>query len=481
MATIQDVIAQMEVSREAAQHKQRRASAEITLIIDTATREGRANLTSEEDERVTELFAQRDLAKADEDGINHKLARAQRVVDEEAQAAQRASSGHTAGALPASTRVTNVPQMQVTEKRTYTKESDPQGTGFLRDLVRGTISQDPAANARLSAHMHEERVERQNYAPMMQRAAGDTNTGNWAGLTVPQYLTDMYAPATAALRPFADICNKHPLPADGMSVNISRVTTPSAVSIQATELTAGGEQSLDDTLLTIPVQTALGDQTISRQAIDRGSGIEDVVMQDLFARYATALDNQLLNQSVTGLSASATSVSYADGTPTAAELYPKILAAASGVEGALLAQGIPSHAVMHSRRWYWLSSQLTATWPLINTMGAAFPFSGGVNDPNADYNSGIRGRLPSGLGVVVDNNITTTAGGGTEDELYVVPSRECHLWEDANAPLFIRAEQTKAAALGVLVVVYGYFAYTFGRYANGMQKVSGTGNVTPAF
>ena len=31
---------------------------------------------------------------------------------------------------------------------------------------------------------------------MSTRAAGDSTTTNWAGLTVPQYLTDMYAPAT---------------------------------------------------------------------------------------------------------------------------------------------------------------------------------------------------------------------------------------------------------------------------------------------
>jgi hypothetical protein len=62
-----------------------------------------------------------------------------------------------------------------------------------------------------------------------------------------------------------------------------------------------------------------------------------------------------------------------------------------------------------------------------------------------------------------------------------VPASECHLWEDPAAPLFIRAEQAKAASLGVLLVAYSYFAYTFGRYANGVQKVGGTGMVTPSF
>jgi hypothetical protein len=35
--------------------------------------------------------------------------------------------------------------------------------------------------------------------------------------------------------------------------------------------------------------------------------------------------------------------------------------------------------------------------------------------------------------------------------------------------------------LGVVLVVYGYIAYTFGRYPSAMQKIAGTGLVTPAF
>ena len=45
--------------------------------------------------------------------------------------------------------------------------------------------------------------------PTSKRAAG---TGAFAGLTVPQYLTEMYAPAVAARRPFADVMTKLPLP-----------------------------------------------------------------------------------------------------------------------------------------------------------------------------------------------------------------------------------------------------------------------------
>jgi hypothetical protein len=325
--------------------------------------------------------------------------------------------------------------------------------------------------------MAEERVERAEY---LQRAAGDTTTTNWAGLTVPQYLTDMVAPAVANLRPFADECtNKHQLPADGLSVNISQVTTASSAALQASELSTISGTTLDDTLLTIPVQTAAGFQNVSRQAIDRGTGIEETVLQDLYSRYYTALDNTLINQATTGLSALAVAHPYVDASPTGPKAYPFIMGAAAGVEASLLAMGQPTHVVMHSRRWYWLAKEMTSTWPMINSLNLPVQ-AAGQSSPTSTYGSGVRGVLPNGLLVVVDNNVGTTKGAGTEDEIYVVPQRECHLWEDgAGAPTFIRAEQPNAASLGVLLVIYGYFAYTLQRYANATQKVSGTGLIAP--
>ena len=68
----------------------------------------------------------------------------------------------------------------------------------------------------------------------------------------------------------------------------------------------------------------------------------------------------------------------------------------------------------------------------------------------------------------------------TEDEIYFVSQRESHLWEDPNAPVLIRAEQTSAKSLGVDLVVYAYFAYLFTRVTHA-QKVNGTGLVTPTF
>ncbi|MFB7473987.1 phage major capsid protein [Kitasatospora sp. NPDC056184] len=472
MPVIDDLIAGIEVELEAAQKRGTKAVKEVELILAKAGQEGRSNLTPEEDERVTQCFAARDQAKADAAGIEVKLANARKVkADEQERAEAQRNVQPTQTRKPAYDQVARVGA----EERTYRRDQDPYGKGFLMDISRQFMFQDVEASARLAQHMREERVERAQY---LQRAVG---TGNFAGLTVPQYLTDLYAPATAALRPFADICNTHPLPEQGMSVTISRITTASSAALQANQNDAVSETNMDDTELTIPVQTASGQQTVSRQAIDRGTGIEDVTLQDLFNRVATTLDNTLINQATTGLSAMAAATTYTDASPTGAELYPKILGAAAGVEAALLAMGKPTHAVMNSRRWYWLTSQMSSTWPMVNWTNLPVQAAGTANAASS-YGSGPRGVLPCGLEVIVDNNVATNLGAGTnEDELYVVPASECHLWEDPNAPLFIRAEQPKAANLGVLLVAYSYFAYTFGRYTGGTQKVSGTGLVTPTF
>ena len=365
------------------------------------------------------------------------------------------------------------------EARTYNPESDPDGRTFLRDVGARFIDPLGESAHRLQRHMQEERTERREAISLAEsRAAG---TGAFAGLVVPQYLVDLVAPNAAAGRPFANICTKRNLPADGMTVNISRVTTATSAAAQSSENSAVSETNIDDTLLTETIFTVAGQQTLSRQAIERGTGAEDVTLGDLVRRYHTALDSKLINDATTGLTNVAQSVAYTDASPTAAELYPKVLQGQSQLEAVMLDQGVGDvYAVMHSRRWAWMQSQVGTSWPFIGQPGYAAQ-SGGQNYATG-YGAGIRGILPNGIGVIVDNNIATNLGAGTnEDEIYIVNAAELHLWEDASAPMLIRAEQPAAASLGVLLVVYGYAAYSFRRYTNGHQKIAGTGLVTPTF
>jgi len=91
-------------------------------------------------------------------------------------------------------------------------------------------------------------------------------------------------------------------------------------------------------------------------------------------------------------------------------------------------------------------------------------------------------RQVLGIPVVLDANLPTNLGVGTnQDPILGVTADELHLWEDANAPLFIRAEQTAAGSLSVKLVVYGYSAFSAGRYPGAHGVIAGTGMVTPVF
>lgn len=473
--TAPELVTAIEVELEQAHKRADRARATIKTVLARAQHEGRANVTAEEDAEIATCERVIQQGKVEIEGIEHKLGLARSAVEEERAAtdllnARRGDPATEPSRKAAYDRVARVGQ----EERTYHEGNCRKGGLFLRDVLARYVNRDLDAEARLSRHMQEERVERGQY---LERASG---TSNFAGLVVPQYLTEMYAPAIAALRPFANICNPHDLPPEGMTINISQITTATSVGLQTSQnaSTGIGATDIDDTLLTENVLTAAGTVTLSRQAIERGTGIEDVTLNDLERQYATNLDSQLINQATTGLSALGQSVAYTTTAPTGAGLYPKILNALANSEAALLAQAMPNYAVMHSRRWYWLSSQMTSTWPLINQPG--FPaWSAGANNA-VGYNAGIRGVLPNGLLVVVDNNCST-AISSNQDEVYVVASDECHLWEDPGAPQFIRAEQPAAGTLGVQLVLYGYFAYCFRRYANAVSKIAGTGLTTPTF
>ena len=424
-------------------------------------------------EAVTAQTEARDAADAEVTRRQEALAGLEAEQARETELAALSARSHPTGnRAPAYDQVARVGA----EERTYRPDQDRRGQHFEQDVAAAFLG-DYEAQQRLARHMAEERVER---GDQLQRSGGIVGTGAFSGLVVPQYLTDLYAPAAAARRPFADACRHHDLPAQGMTVNISRITTATSTALQGSENTAVSATDIDDTLLTIPVQTIAGQQTLSRQSIERGAGVEPIVLDDLFRRFATNLDSTLLNQATTGLAASATTITYTSGTPKVVEAYPQIVAGLAGVESAMLDMASGENiAIMHSRRWYWLQNGLSSSWPLISQPGIAAQM-GGNNLANT-YGSGVRGVLPNGTPVIVDNNVVTNLGASTnQDEIYVADRNECHLWEDPNAPMYIRAEQPALASLGVLMVVYGYAAYTHSRYAQA-QKVTGTGLVLPAY
>ena len=414
-------------------------------IVDAAEAEAR-DLTQEENDSIAvSLRSAKDLDAQIEQHKELELRNAK-------AAEMRAQSGITAPAVVKS------------EPRTYSVEN--RSVSFLADAFAAQFNNDYVAKERLARHMNEEKVERR-----------DVTSANFAGLIVPQYLTELAAPLARAGRPVADIARKHALPAAGLTISISKVTTGSSTAVQ-TEGSAVSETNMDDTKLDISVVTVAGQQTVSRQALERGTGVDALVMNDLIRSYHTTLDAQVVAeiQSSAGQSVTAT-----DASPTVAELYPKLLDAIQKVQTTYF--GNPNVIVMHPRRLAWILAALDSTnRPLAvpvpqSPMNALAVGDGGVvRYANSGY-------AIAGLPVVTDANVTTAAGAGTnEDVIYIGDTNELHLWEEGDgAPMYLRFDQPKAAELDVLAVVYGYSAYTAARYQNAWAKVTGTALVTPTF
>ncbi|CAB4190921.1 major_cap_HK97, phage major capsid protein, HK97 family, partial [uncultured Caudovirales phage] len=355
----------------------------------------------------------------------------------------------------------NSPAVVRSEARTYTREN--RNNDFLADAFAAQFNNDYSAKERIQRHMQEERVERR-----------DVTSANFAGLVVPNFLTDLAAPLARAGRPLADAARKHALPTSGLTISISKVTTGSSTAVQ-TEGAAVSETNMDDTKLDIDIKTIAGQQTVSRQALERGTGVSDLVMNDLLFGWNTSLDAAVCAEL---LSSAGQSVTATDASPTVAELYPKLLDAVQKVQTTYYGQ--PNAIVMHPRRLAWIMAALdTANRPLV--VPAPRSINGVAAGTGAAY--GNSGYEMFGLPIITDANVSIAEGAGTnQDTIFVGSLNELHLWEEGNgAPMYLRFDQPKAAELDVLCVVYGYAAYTANRYPNAWAKISGTALVTPTF
>ena len=352
------------------------------------------------------------------------------------------------------------------EERTYRPEGDHS---FIRDAFAAQVLGDFDARERIARHQQEEKIEKR-----------DVTSANFAGLVVPQFLTDLAAPFARAGRPFMDASRKHALPGNGLTLSISKVTTGSATAVQ-TEGSAVQETNMDDTKLDISVVTVAGQQNVSRQALERGTGIDSLVMADLVSAYHTQLDALNVTTSATSLTNTITQViTYTDASPTVSELYPKILDGVQRIQTNYF--GGPNFILMHPRRLaYILAAVDNAGRPLAVPTQNGPQNAIGVGSGSVVY--GNSGYTIAGLPVITDANVTTTNGAGANEDVIIIGNtQESHLWETAGgAPFMLRFEDVKSAELEVKMVVYGYSAYTANRYPNAFALIGGTGLVTPTF
>ena len=346
--------------------------------------------------------------------------------------------------------------------------SDKSEHSFFTDMYRSQVLADPTAQARIQRHQAEMAIE--------QRASTSSDA---AGLVVPAYLTAEAAELARAGRPTANVCTRLPLGASGNTINISRMTTGTSVAAQASEASAVSSTDFSDTLLTVNVRTYAGQSDMSRQVLERGTGVESLIMSDLALAYATSLNSDIIDgagTSGTHLGILGTtgigSITANDASPTGAETWQQVIKAIGTVnENRYLP---PDIIVMHPRRWAYLAGSLDSNnRPLVNPAGN-FPTDPAAVGSAAGY-GGVVGNI-AGVPVVTDAGIPVDKGPGDDEDRIIVARRsDLLLWESAGAaPTVARFDSVGSASLTIKLVAYGYSAFTAGRYPTGVAVIDGT-------
>lgn len=431
---------------------------EMDAILDLVTAEKRNDLSDAESTSF-------DTLSEEARSLDAKIEKFQAQAESDAKLAEsRAKFGEVVTPAASGAKVTK-------EERTY----HPEGSfSFVRDAFMADKG-DYAAAERVSRHAREEALERRDVA-----------TSNFTGLVIPQYLVDLAAPLARAGRPFLDLAtNKHELPASGMTLNISRMTTGTSTAVQVTQNDAVSETDADDTLLTIDIRTVAGQQDVSTQALKRGTGVEAQIIADLIKSWHTTADGQCINGAgtagtVLGLRASGgTAVAFTTTAPTVALLYPKLADAMSIIDDSIYST--PTHWIMTPRRLAWILAAVDTTGrplavPTVNGPNNAVSVGAGA------MQYGNSGYSILGLPVITDANIGRTYGAGTnQDEIYCVDMAEMHLWEEPGSPFALSFGATNAGNLSTKIVVEGVLAFSAARYPLAASIISGTGLTSPTF
>ena len=430
-------------------------AAKTSLIESTLTR------AAEEDRDINEIeLANIQALKLEVEKLDERIAQ---IADIETRNAAHAETiAKVDGDKPVETRTGGY--RVVSEEATYHARS---ANDFMSDAIAAEFGGSYEARERITRYQNEVRLEKR-----------DSGSSNFAGLVVPQYLVDEFATLRRAGRKTLDISTNMPLPAAGMTVNIGRLTTGITSYVQASENTAPTESSPDDTLLTINVNTVDSMFDVSKQAILRGTGVETQLLGDAIRSYQAKVDALAINGSGSSgehrgiLNTSGiNSVTYTDATPTYLEAWPKIIdaiqAVASNYYGG--ANAIVMHPTMAGAL---LKAVDGSNRPML------VPASGGpMNAPGSYDRIGYESRFSiAGLPVIEDANVPTNLGTGTNETAIIVGDfSQSYIWEDnGGAPLYVRFEQPDGN-IAIRTVVFGFSAYTAGKYPTAFSAITGTG------
>lgn len=458
--------------RKGKQSEEDEARSEMEKITTTVEERGAAKPNDDETKTYAEARdkrakAKEALAKLDADRAELE----QRIEDIEASETARKAAEESAKKYGGD----GTPAVRVGAEEPVYRKDRPERS-FFRDMYNYRVGADPGAADRIIRHQRQAESE-------MRDASSDA----FAGLVIPQFLVEDFAPVARQGRPFANFIGSRDLPPDGMTLNVPRGDTGTLVLSQTSQNNAVAEQDVANTDIVVPVVTIAGQHDMSRQSVDRGRNTDDEVMADLAEAYTAELDRQTLNGSGANNQHFGVLSTTGIGTVTVVSVtgvtqVRKVAEAISSVHGSRF---MPATViVVHPRRWaYWSQSVDDNNRPLVTPRANGPQNTFGVGDLVSA--SGIVGDL-YGLPVMTDANIPTTlsfdvTAGATTDPVIVTRATDLRLYENDPLPRRVRFEETLAGNLTVKIVAYDYSAFTAARYTSGTVVLTGSGLTTPTF
>lgn len=450
--------------RESAAGERETLLAKRQAIVDLAKEEARDDLSDEEE---TEFRSLTDEVKNKDGELRSYDERISELSDEMERDRQL-----TAGAM--AVRQARARASVVGEARVYDKGN---GRSYLQDLARTQLNMDGSGESieRLRRHAQEVATDKE-YRDL------NRTDGNGGYFVPPLWLMQQWIDLARAGRATANVVTSQSLPAGTDSINIPKVATGTSTAIQTADNAAVSETDLTDTSVTAPVRTIAGQQDVAIQLLDQSPvSFDEVVFRDLVADYATKLDLQVISGTgssgqVTGIRSTSSIETVTAGTATVVSVYGKIADAVQRVH--TLRFMPPTVIVMHPRRWAWFLAAVDG-----NDRPLVVPSAGNPQNSMATLGTvgaeQVVGQM-HGLPVVTDPNLPTTLGTGTnEDVILVMRASDLLLYESG-----IRTRVLPDVGSGTLTVrlqVYGYLAFTAGRYPKSVVEIGGAGLVAPTF
>ena len=360
------------------------------------------------------------------------------------------------------------------EPETYRRDGEHS---YFRDLVKVSLMRDGANSAR-------DRLTRNNREVQVEARALTTTDGAGGDFVPPLWMVNQYVELARTARPTADRVRNETLPTGTDQVNVPKILTGTAVAEQATQNTAVQNTDATTGAVAANVATLAGQQVIAVQLIEQSPiNLDTVLLQDLAFDYAAKVDLFVLNNNATNkkglLQESGTNaVTFTTGSPTVALFYSQL---ANAVQLITTNRFMPPDTiVMHPRRWGWLLAASDSSGrPLVTLNPGQSPMNSVGTAVGVANANGVVGNL-QGLDVVVDPQVPTNLGAGTnQDPVIVLRASDSILWE--GAPHAEAFRETKADQLSVLLRFYRYAAFTAARYQKSVAVINGTGLIAPTF